>query len=405
MFECTPAQATGFAVQKGVLDLSQWRGVEPEVISLDGEWMFYWNELLSVRDLAGRKGDYAQVAVPWSEQEIGGKYYPRNGYATYVLRIIPGGDVKRLSFWMPAVFNSWSLWVDDVQMASAGVVGRDGASTTPLWKPDVIDIEVSKPVYICLQIANFQGTRGGCAEVPKVSRAPYLQEAYSQYIVTGNVLVVLFVLVLLAGLVVYAMSGTDAYLSIALVAGAFIIRFLFSDLYLANQFTDIIPWIVTVKLEYGSIPIVILASCYFIRLTYPIEFSRLVAGIFISICGVGLIAILFLPSNLLSETLLAMQLTGLVFAAAVLVTIIRALYRQRRGAWLTALSFFCFTVIGVYNIYAFVAGLDLDRTVIHVGYGVSLILSMVSLNLRTPMRLQEEAFDMLRYEDLYQKEQ
>jgi hypothetical protein len=206
--------------------------------------------------------------------------------------------------------------------------------------------------------------------------------------------------VALGGLVVYATSGVDSYLAIAFVATSFIIRFLFSDLYIVNKMTLVIPWLVTAKAEYSSIPIVILASCYFIRLTYPTEFSRVMAGIFIGLCGVALFVILFLPSSLLTETLLVLQLIGLAFAVVVLIVIIRALYRQRRGAWLTALSFFCFTIIGFYNIYAFIAGLDLNRNFIHIGYAMSLILSVVSLNSRTPMRLREE-LDMLRYEDLY----
>jgi hypothetical protein len=393
-----------FPIQKGVLDLSQWNSGEQPVIALDGEWIFYWGQLLHATDLAEKRFEYAQLSVPWSEQEIGGKYYPRDGFATYVLKLTLPRDVKRLSFWMPAVFNTWSLWIDDVNVASAGVVGHDGVSTTPLWKPYVVDIDVTRPtIYVSIQIANFQGTRGGCAEIPKISAAPYLHETYTQYVFTGNALIILFLIVALIGLVIYATSGASAYLAIAFVAVAFIIRFLFSDLYLANQFTDIIPWIVTAKLEYSSIPLVILASCYFIRLTYPIEFSRIIAGIFIGISSVTLLAVMFLPSALLSVILVVLQLTGLAFAIVILITIIRALYRQRRGAWLTGLSFFCFAVIGFYNIYAFIAGLDLDRTVIHAGYSLSLILSVVSLNARTPMRLREEALDMLRYEDLYRE--
>jgi hypothetical protein len=401
-FAAAQAGTEPFSVQKGVLDLSAWDSEQKPVIALGGEWMFYWNQLLNGADLAGRSFDYAQLSVPWNEQEIHGGYYPRNGCATYVLKLTVPADVKSLSFWMPAVFNTWSLWIDSVKVASAGVTGSDAVSTTPLWKPDVVNVDVSRgTVHVCIQIANFQGTRGGCAEIPKVSRAPYLEGVYHQYVLTGNALIILFVIVALGGLVVYGTSGVDAYLAIAFLATAFIIRFLFSDLYLVNRFTQVIPWLVTAKLEYSSIPIVILASCYFIRLTYPTEFSRIMAGIFVGLCSLALVAILVLPSSLLTETLVALQLTGLAFTVAILVTIIRALYRQRRGAWLTALSFFCFAVIGFYNIYAFVAGLDLNRTFIHAGYAVSLILSVVSLNSRTPIRLREEALDMLRYEDLY----
>jgi hypothetical protein len=60
-----------------------------------------------------------------------------------------------------------------------------------------------------------------------------------------------------------------------------------------------------------------------------------------------------------------------------------------------------FTLVGFYNVYAFIAVTDLNRIVIHIGYALALLLNVASLLYRTPMRLRSEEHDILRFNDLY----
>ena len=59
---------------------------------LDGEWEFYWNQLLNSEDFSGKTDikpeftGYMKVPGMWTK-ELNGKKIPSRGYATYRLKI------------------------------------------------------------------------------------------------------------------------------------------------------------------------------------------------------------------------------------------------------------------------------------------------------------------------------
>jgi hypothetical protein len=179
---------------------------------------------------------------------------------------------------------------------------------------------------------------------------------------------------------------------------------IFSDLYMIYHIGLEWPWKIIIRLEYCSIPVIILSAAYFIHLIYPLEFGVKGLTFFCVLSLVAIAVVISVPNHLLTETLTGLQVIGLLFSLAVMTIILLAIYRNRRGAWLSACSFLCFAAIGFYNIYAFLFNVDLNRVIIFYGYTAALLLSIISLARRTPIRLKEEKYEMLRYEDLYESE-
>jgi len=63
----------------GVLDLSQW-DLQNRAVRLDGEWAFYWRQLLEPADFAGAPPagrSLAAVPGPWSRPRAGWPHRPR----------------------------------------------------------------------------------------------------------------------------------------------------------------------------------------------------------------------------------------------------------------------------------------------------------------------------------------
>ncbi|MGU3470871.1 histidine kinase [Paenibacillus sp. D51F] len=73
--------------EKGVLDLAGWDGSGR--IALNGEWEFYWNELLPP-GAASEQGAPSWMEVPgvWSGGQASGEEWPAYGAATYRLRLL-----------------------------------------------------------------------------------------------------------------------------------------------------------------------------------------------------------------------------------------------------------------------------------------------------------------------------
>ena len=94
-----PSELPPRAVQ-GVLDARAHGFAQEGPLSLEGEWAFYWQKDLTPDDFAhGRapRAMYVELA-PWTQLAPNGKSLPRDGYATYHLRVLLPPDVPVLAF-------------------------------------------------------------------------------------------------------------------------------------------------------------------------------------------------------------------------------------------------------------------------------------------------------------------
>ncbi|MBP2635370.1 MAG: putative histidine kinase [Firmicutes bacterium] len=147
---------------QGVLDLSDWIFAENSVIPLDGEWEFYWSQLLTYQDLhpgTNLPKNYAAVPSIWNHSNDN---LPETGYATYRLKVKTADPnvVKGLKI-RPA-FTSYKLMVNDKVVATNGTVGKNPESYFPEYKPLISFFRTDETEFeIILQVANFTYARGG----------------------------------------------------------------------------------------------------------------------------------------------------------------------------------------------------------------------------------------------------
>ena len=76
-------------LEAGFVDLSGW-DFTTQSIDLDGEWEFYWQQLLTPADFKtdrGLKGEYISVPKAWKGYRLNEKRLGPYGYATYRARI------------------------------------------------------------------------------------------------------------------------------------------------------------------------------------------------------------------------------------------------------------------------------------------------------------------------------
>jgi hypothetical protein len=400
----TQAEENQPLVSKGELDLTNWNSQEMPTISLAGEWRFYWQELLTANQLDVKPYSFAQLSIPWNEQLINGQSLPKTGYATYALRIKLPPDTKEVAFAVPAVFNSYSFWINDELICSSGKVGVNEQETIAKWKPQTVLVKINSPtITVLFQIANFQDTRGGCAEVMRIGDASYLLWLNGFFHTTGKLMIIFCSILGIGGLAIYYLVRVSGFLYLSFLGFAYMLRFLFSDLYLATDFEIDLPWIVAAKIEYATIPLIVAAAAAFISNIYPKEFKRSARIFFQATSLVALICIILMPSAGFTPVLLLLQVFGLSLALHSLYSIIRAMVVNRSGAWVSALSMGVLIIVASYNTYAFIMVLDLNRAFIHFGYACALSLAAFSLFYRTPLRLKQEENEILSYEDFFPK--
>src|SRR6056297_999538 len=74
-------------IKKGKIDFSDVNLEEEKVVVLNGEWEFYWNEILYPEDFQQetiKEAEYIKVPGPWT-QDLNNNKYSGKGVATYRL--------------------------------------------------------------------------------------------------------------------------------------------------------------------------------------------------------------------------------------------------------------------------------------------------------------------------------
>ena len=110
---CSDPQKRRPDIENGFLDLSSWNFDEDGLVDLNGQWEFYWENLLDPKDLESDnsiKAEYIHVPGGWARQE--GKSYPELGYATYRLNIKVPDKQADYNFIFMSIFAGAKMWVN-----------------------------------------------------------------------------------------------------------------------------------------------------------------------------------------------------------------------------------------------------------------------------------------------------
>lgn len=386
------------------MDLRRWDTGHDKVVSLNGEWFFQWNALAQWNEIS-RGYSYAQFPVPWNEQAIDGKELPGIGFATFAVEVLLPHEMDSVAIEVPAVFNSHALWVNDQLICTNGKVGISEETQLPEWRPQTVKVRTDHgSLRIVFQIANFQTARGGCAEPVRIGSVDTLLGMHAIYHGSSKVLVIAFSVIGISFLVIFLITLRRNVLYFSGLTLSFALRFMFSDRYSYYDFGISLPWEIAAKIEYITVPLLVVWGVLFISSIYPLEFKRPVRISFLVINVLLLIAIIIAKVSWLSQLLLVIQLAALSVTLFVIYATIKAAAYERTGAWLSVAGIAMFAVAAVYNLFTFLYVLELNRIIIHSCYALGLIISALALMYRTPMQIMEEEKSILRYSDLYKTE-
>ncbi|MEW5922210.1 MAG: hypothetical protein AB1796_14965 [Bacillota bacterium] len=193
-----PPRAVG-----GVLDLRNWSFGQNGVLSLEGQWEFYWRQLLNPEDFKGGgavpRAGYIEVPGTWNGYALPGngkgQKLPGEGYATYRLVIHTNADEPVLGLKILDFATSYRLWVNGELLSENGRVGTNKDETLPQSFPRLVNFQNDGgTVEIVLQIANFTHRKGGIWTDIKIGTPGQLQtlrekQAFGTLFLCGGLLI------------------------------------------------------------------------------------------------------------------------------------------------------------------------------------------------------------------------
>ncbi|WP_400245646.1 sensor histidine kinase [Niallia sp. JL1B1071] len=154
-------------IKQGELDLAKTDFDHNCVIALNGEWEFYWNQILDPTDFIHHNlSDFQYAYVPgnWL-RDLEGNTYAKKGYATYRVSLKNIPKTKYFGLKKANIRNSSKIFVNGELIITDGIVSKSLDGSVAGNNSDVVYFELEDTTAeIIIQAANHEYIVGGIAK-------------------------------------------------------------------------------------------------------------------------------------------------------------------------------------------------------------------------------------------------
>lgn len=389
-FGCGSTKDAAPNARQGVIDLSEIDMSKSAPVRLDGEWEFYWKQLLTPEDFHGTplRAVPAYLSLPAAWNDIGlnaEKLRGEGGYATFRLRILPGRGKQELALRLDDVYSAYRLWANGNLLVTSGKVGKSEADETPNASVQLLRLTGDdRPIELVLQVSNYHYREGGVVSSIELGGADRLESA--QHRQWGVALFCIGSLLIMGiyHISLYYFRRKDAapfYFGCYCLLWMLYILTSNSSGWVILLFIEKLPLQFTHRIDLFSFIISVPVGYCFFRKLYPDEFSSTLLKVISVVSALFIILGLALSTMTFTTIIPAYYLFSMLMILYCLTMLYRAMAKGREGAAFILLGFL---VLGLVGINDMLCDMQLINSVylLHIGMFVFILFQAVALSLR-----------------------
>lgn len=181
-----------------MLDLRRWDFQRDGLISLDGEWRFFFGRFLppsaSVAETA--QPDLIEVPGSWHDHAGDGEALGSEGAATYQLTVLLPPERGALMLYQRQVDTAMRLFANGALIAASGQPGLSAGETEARVSVETIALPAveSDALQLAYHVANFQNNTAGLWQSIDIGPAPQIIQRREKNLITDYLLFGAFVL-------------------------------------------------------------------------------------------------------------------------------------------------------------------------------------------------------------------
>lgn len=140
------------------------------IIRLDGQWEFYWQQLIYPEQFSFSADSYRKdtIQMPrlWNKQQVKQDTISGSGYATYRLTVInlDTENVPVYALKIPVIFSAYTVWANQQLLFSYGSLTNGARNNSPYANVSYIPAPENGRLELVLHVANYRHRGGGIAE-------------------------------------------------------------------------------------------------------------------------------------------------------------------------------------------------------------------------------------------------
>ena len=337
--------------RQGKMDLSSWDITKNGKISLDGEWEFYGNQLLTPDDFKkGNKKPDGFLMVPdaWNNQNIKSQKFTGQ-YGTYRLTIVncPGPELMALRLW--EANSSYLLWVNDQIVAVNGEISsnRDSVVVKEIPQVKIFKKTTADSLQIVIQVANFFHAKGGLRTSIDLGKQEYLvRQRDNDRMIESWLAGSLFILFIYHFLIFLLNRKEIASFWFALLCLISTIRIIITGEHLLYTSFPDFPLSVGTRIEYLTITLGVPFYCMLSYEFFKKDWSSGIRKSILILGGLQSVVVCFAPVATFTGLLIYIQGIVLLDCFYLVYIVVRAMIYKRDFAIISGLSYgLCFAGI------------------------------------------------------------
>lgn len=341
---CQTEQRDTVQVDKGIINLSQWDFNKDGNVRLNGQWEFYWNQLIapgSFEKSGAKLTGFCEVPLYWTKYK--GLNLTAKGFATYRAVVETDGKNQLLSLKTPEIYTEYNLWVNNQLIDSNGSFAGQPAR---YHRPDVYTFDMNTPrIEIVIQIKNHIHGNAGIGQGFELGTPGLINKERNNKTAVD---LVLFAVCLFAGiyhaiLFPFRKKEKELIYFVVLCIAVSIRTIISNETYIMQVFPDM-PFELGSRILTMTIPVCSAAMLLYIRILYEKEMPKLLYYLLMGISGLYMLFILITPTFFYS----AQFNNYLYFVAAGCIMIIycavKAINKGRRESIILLVSIILFII-------------------------------------------------------------
>jgi len=379
---------------RGILNLSD-DDLSSGNFVLEGQWEFYWSQLLRPGDPPKFTPSYANIPSLWNNIELNGTPLTTDGYATYKLKVILPQKRPELGLKIFDTYCSYRFYINDRLVAQNGRPAASKAEAIPFWNTKTVAVPAdTDTLELTMQVANFWHSKGGVYKAPVLSEMKQLLHAND---IDWGMDVFLTGCIFMSGLLffgLYLFAKHDrSILYFSIFCLIYCYRIIGTEPYIFHGLVSNISWFVTIRLEYVSLAMSVAFFILYMQHLYPEETNNTLVKILFWICVIYTVIITVAPVKLFTAILPVYLLAMFFYIGYAFYVFAMASRHSRNG------SDYAFLSSGVALILFFTINLNYFgviypmKAAIFTGYIVFLFLQSLILSYRVSFRLKKAAHD------------
>jgi two-component system sensor histidine kinase ChiS len=339
--------------EKGLLDLRTTDLNSSSFYNLNGEWEFYWEQLLepATYDAARGNGTGILVRVPsyWESYRVNGEQLPGSGYGTYALTILlPPAIASPLCIDIPVFDVAYRFYLNEWLVGENGTVGTSREEEAPWYEPSrFCYIPDGDTLRLLIQVSNFHHRRGGFWQPLLVGGSDeILSKAERRKSFQYSTMGVLFFFTIFY-LIFWIFSRRDSIMLLfALTALGILIRSVNTGLFFSNLFVYT-PWEWQIRMEYFGTYLAYLFGMIFLHRMFPRKYMKHIITGNTILTLLLIITVFVLPARLFTFGMFIFQPLILAFLIHYLVISLMGTIRGKviDGLFFASLALFLYTMI------------------------------------------------------------